>query len=154
MNPSPYVSEHFHQVLFGGNWTWTNLEELLSDVSYEEANHQIGKLNTILGLVHHISYYFGVQLKVLQGGPLKGSDKESWSAQDINSEERWELYVKETLNTGLELTKAIEAIPEEKWESYFSDEKYGSYYRNFHGMIEHTHYHLGQISLIKKMIRS
>ncbi len=44
----------------------------------------------------------------------------------------------------------IEQLPESKlWET-FSDEKYGNYYRNIHGIIEHIHYHLGQIVLIKK----
>jgi hypothetical protein len=31
--------------------------------------------------------------------------------------------------------------------------KYGNYYRNLHGIIEHTHYHLGQIVLIKKLLK-
>ncbi|HAI83731.1 MAG TPA: DUF1572 domain-containing protein, partial [Chitinophagaceae bacterium] len=30
----------------------------------------------------------------------------------------------------------------------------GTYYRNILGLIEHTHYHLGQIALIKKIIRN
>jgi hypothetical protein len=34
----------------------------------------------------------------------------------------------------------------------FVDEKYGSYLRNIEGVIEHSYYHLGQISLIRKMI--
>lgn len=46
----------------------------------------------------------------------------------------------------------IEQLPESKlWED-FSDKKYGNYYRNLHGIIEHTHYHLGQIVLIKKLL--
>ena len=31
-------------------------------------------------------------------------------------------------------------------------EKYGNYFRNLTGIIEHLHYHLGQIVLIKKLI--
>jgi hypothetical protein len=47
---------------------------------------------------------------------------------------------------------AIEQLPEHMlWEN-LSDEKYGNYYRNIHGIIEHTHYHLGQIVLIKKIL--
>ncbi len=34
----------------------------------------------------------------------------------------------------------------------FIEKKYGSYLRNIEGVIEHSYYHLGQISLIKKMI--
>ncbi len=48
----------------------------------------------------------------------------------------------------------IAQLPEGKlWED-FADKKYGSYYRNLQGIIEHTHYHLGQIVLIKKMLRT
>jgi hypothetical protein len=46
----------------------------------------------------------------------------------------------------------IEQLPESKLGETFFDEKYGTYYRNLHGIIEHTHYHLGQIVLIKKII--
>jgi hypothetical protein len=47
----------------------------------------------------------------------------------------------------------IETMPEEKLYQNFEEEKYGNYYRNLTGMIEHTHYHLGQIVLIKKMVQ-
>ncbi len=47
----------------------------------------------------------------------------------------------------------IETLDEAKLFEDFADPKYGNYYRNLHGIIEHTHYHLGQISLIKKIIR-
>ena len=46
----------------------------------------------------------------------------------------------------------IEQLPENKFEETFIDEKYGNYYRNIHGIIEHNHYHLGQIVLIKKIL--
>ena len=46
----------------------------------------------------------------------------------------------------------VEQLPEAKlWEDFWGS-KYGNYYRNIHGVIEHTHYHLGQIVLIKKML--
>ncbi|MEG1022142.1 MAG: hypothetical protein RSE50_11550 [Myroides sp.] len=41
---------------------------------------------------------------------------------------------------------------DEKLDSVFVDEKYGSYRRNIEAMIEHSYYHLGQIVLIKKML--
>lgn len=47
----------------------------------------------------------------------------------------------------------IEQLPESKLDEIFVDEKYGSYYRNFLGIIEHIHYHLGQIVLIKKILQ-
>lgn len=47
----------------------------------------------------------------------------------------------------------IEKLDELKLYDVFSEEKYGNYFRNLLGIIEHSHYHLGQISLIKKLIR-
>ncbi|MFT4660247.1 MAG: hypothetical protein ACI8XB_000508 [Patiriisocius sp.] len=44
----------------------------------------------------------------------------------------------------------IEKLSDQKMSDHFVDEKYGSYYRNLNGIIEHAHYHLGQIILIKK----
>jgi len=34
----------------------------------------------------------------------------------------------------------------------FVKEDYGTYYKNITGVIEHGYYHLGQISLIKKLL--
>jgi hypothetical protein len=34
----------------------------------------------------------------------------------------------------------------------FVEEKYGSYWRNIEGVIEHSYYHLGQVLLIQKVV--
>lgn len=47
----------------------------------------------------------------------------------------------------------LETLDEAKLFEDFADPKYGNYYRNLHGIIEHTHYHLGQIVLIKKLLK-
>jgi len=58
-----------------------------------------------------------------------------------------------TFTEAEKVANLIGQLPESKlWEN-FSEEKYGNYYRNIHGIIEHTHYHLGQIVIIKKLIQ-
>jgi hypothetical protein len=47
----------------------------------------------------------------------------------------------------------IEGFSDERLEEIFLEKRYGSIYRNLHGNMEHMHYHLGQIVLLKKMIR-
>ena len=48
---------------------------------------------------------------------------------------------------------AVAAMSEEQIDGPFVVEKYGTYWRNIEGMIEHAYYHMGQLSLLKKLIR-
>ena len=50
------------------------------------------------------------------------------------------------------LAVMVEYLLEETLWEEFTDSKYGNYYRNILGVIEHCHYHLGQIVIIKKLI--
>lgn len=43
-------------------------------------------------------------------------------------------------------------MPEDQLWEPFVKEEYGTYYRCLQGPIEHYHYHLGQIALLKTMI--
>jgi hypothetical protein len=50
------------------------------------------------------------------------------------------------------LATEIEKLDEGILSQTFLDPKYGSWHRNLLGLIEHTHYHLGQIVLIRKIL--
>ena len=76
--------------------------------------------------------------------------KYSFAHPPIQSKEDWEKLLDKLWTDAETFASLIEQLPESKlWED-FADGKYGNYYRNIHGIIEHTHYHLGQIVLIKK----
>jgi len=152
MNVSSQIAKHFREIHFGGNWTSTNVVDTLEGISWEQATKKVDSLNSILILTYHISYYVSAVLKVLQGNPLVAKDEFSFNHASIQSEKDWEQLIARYLNEAKELSDLIEQLPEETLWSDFTDEKYGSYYRNLHGIIEHTHYHLGQISLVKKML--
>jgi len=152
MNPTPQIAKHFRDVHFGGNWTSSNLKDTLKDLSWQQATTEVYSLNTIAKLVYHINYYVSAVLKVLQGEPLNAHDKFSFDCPPIGSPEDWENLLNKTFTEAEIFAGLIEQLPESKLEENFTDEKYGTYYRNLHGIIEHTHYHLGQIALIKKII--
>lgn len=152
MNTSFHLAKHIRDVHFGGNWTCTNLKDTLSDVSWQQATTQVYSFNTIATLTFHVSYFVDAVLKVLQGRILDANDKYSFDHPPINSQEDWENFQNKIWMNAKNFADLVERLPEEKlWED-FSEQKYGSYYRNIQGIIEHTHYHLGQISLIKKML--
>lgn len=147
------LSKHFRDVHFGGNWTSVNLKDTLADVNWKQATTKIYDLNTIAVLVFHINYYVSAILKVLQGQPLNAHDKFSFDLPPITTEEEWQELISKALTEAEELALQIENLAEAKLDQDFDNPKYGNYYRNLLGVIEHTHYHLGQISLIKKMVK-
>ena len=152
MNISALIAKQFRDVHFGGNWTSVNLKDTLQDVNWEQATTKVHSFNTIAALVFHINYYVSVVIKVLEGEPLNASDKYSFDVPPIASQEDWENLLAKTWKEAEIFAALVEQLPETKlWED-FSDNKYGNYYRNVHGIIEHIHYHLGQVVLIKKLL--
>jgi uncharacterized damage-inducible protein DinB len=152
MNLAAQIAKLFRDVHYGGNWTSVNLKEHLSGVTWQQATTKVYSFNTIAALVYHMNYYVSAVLKVLQGEPLNASDKYSFDHPQILSQQEWEKLLNKTWTDAENFATLVEQLPEHKlWET-FSDEKYGNYYRNIHGVIEHCHYHLGQIVLIKKIL--
>jgi uncharacterized damage-inducible protein DinB len=151
MDTSKQISKHLKEVFFGGNWTSVNLKDTLKDVSWEQAVRSIYTLNSIAKLTFHINYYVATILKVLRGGPLDAHDKYSFDLPPITSEGDWQKLKDKAFNETEQLISLVEQLPYDKLDNYFVEEKYGTYYRNLHGLIEHTHYHLGQIAVIKKI---
>ena len=152
MNLKNQIAQHFRQVFFGGNWTSVNLKDTLANVTWHQAITPVSSLNTMAMLVFHINYYVSEVLKVLRGGPLNAHDKDSFNLTPIQSQADWETLLHKTFTEAETFATYIEGLHEKKFWDDFSDNNYGNYYRNIHGIIEHTHYHLGQIVLIKKIL--
>lgn len=152
MTQTTQISKHLKEVFFGGNWTSVNLKTTLTNVSWEQATKKLHSLNTIAALVFHINYYVHTILQVVKGGPLDAHDKYSFDLPPINNQEEWNQLLEKMWRDAEQLTELIAPLPDSTLQEIFSEEKYGNYYRNFHGLIEHTHYHLGQIVVIRKLL--
>lgn len=152
MKTTTHIAKQFRDVHFGGNWTAVNLKEELAGVDWQQATTKIGSFNTIAVLVFHMNYYVEAVLNVLQGAPLTAKDKYSFDLPPIRSQADWEKLLEKAWTDATNFANLVEQLPESRLEETFADEKYGSYYRNLHGVIEHTHYHLGQIVLLKKLL--
>ncbi len=152
MKIAAQLAKHLRDVHFGGNWTVSNLKEKTEGLTWQQATTQVHSFNTIAVLVFHSGYYLGAVTKVLRGGPLDAKDKYSFSHPPIQSQDDWQAMLDKVWTEAEELAALIEQLPDSQLEEPFLDGKYGTYYRNFAGIIEHTHYHLGQIALIRKLI--
>ncbi len=152
MNTTALLADHFRQVVQGGNWTWVNMKDTLTGLSWQQATKKIYGCNTIAAITYHIGYYVTAIANVLKGAPLEAHDKYSFDHPPINSQEEWESLVNKTWTDAENYISMAAQLPDEKLPGTFVLEKYGTYHRNLLGLIEHTHYHLGQIVILKKII--
>lgn len=152
MNLSQQIAKHLREVHVGKNWTWVNLKDSLEGVDWHHATTQVKDFNTIATLVYHMNYYVAAQLNLLKTGLLDAHDDFAFQVPPIKSAADWQTLTQKSFDQAEELAGLIENLPESKLWEICVNEKYGNYYRNFQGMIEHCHYHLGQIVLLKKWV--
>ena len=151
MKTPAQIAQQIRQVHFGGNWAAPSLKEQLKDLTWKQATAQLYSLNAIVTLVYHMNYYVKAVSEVLEGKPLNAKDKYSFDHPPIKSEKDWQQVLDIAWTDAEKFADLVEELAEEKlWEEFH--DKYGNYYRNIHGVIEHIHYHLGQIALIKKIL--
>lgn len=154
MKNSKLLAKSFTEVMLNGRWIAnTNFKDQLSQVTWEEATTQIGSLNTLAALAYHINYYIAGMIHVFEGGPLEIRDKYSFDLQGLDSAEDWDNFRQTMWANAEKFAAHVEAMSDEQLGEPFVDEKYGTYQRNIEGATEHGYYHLGQVSLIRKMIR-
>lgn len=152
MQLSQQVAKHFREVYFGGNWTSVNLKDELIGLSWQEATLSVHASNSIAALVFHMNYFVSAVLNVMKGGQLDAHDKFSFDLPPVTSQSDWEQLLEKTFADAAEFAKLAEQMPDERLLKDFAGSKYGSYFRNILGIIEHNHYHLGQIVILKKII--
>ena len=153
MERSEQLADRLSEVLLDGTWIAnTNFQLNLENISYKQATKKVGSINTIALLTFHINYYLEGVLNVLKGGDLEIRDKFSFDMPPLESESDWIRLRTELLNNSQSFVDEVKKLSNTRLDEPFTDEKYGSIQRNIEGMIEHCYYHLGQISLIKKLL--
>ena len=151
MNTSAQIAKQIRGVFFGGNWTDSNFKDQLAEVNWEQAFAKIGDHNNIAELAYHIIYFVRVQLRVLEGGSLQGNDAESFDVPAFKSDQEWRSFIDEALVAAKRHAELVARLDDAILFQAFVEKKYGTWWDNLLGLIEHTHYHWGQISLLRKL---
>lgn len=154
MKRNETLADRLREVLLDGHWIAnTNYKKQIQSITWEEATQKIGTLNTIAALTFHINYYLAGLLNAFEKGKLEISDKYSFDLPPIQSASEWDQMVTEFLTNAEKFVATVAQMNDAHFDEPFIDEKYGTLLRNIEGVIEHSYYHLGQVSLINKMIQ-
>ena len=147
------IASRLREVLLNGRWIAnTNYKEQIQNINWQQATQKVDNLNSIASLTYHINYYLAGLLNAFESGKLEISDKYSFDLPPITCETDWNKLVTDFIQNSEKFADEIEQMEDYIFEEPFIDEKYGTFLRNIEGVVEHSYYHLGQISLIKKMI--
>lgn len=148
------IAQHVLDVHEGNNWTEVALVPTLQDVTWREAmTLTAASPNTIASLVHHLTFWNRVMVRRAQGlgtevGPANGFDGPA-----ITTEAEWQALLADCRQSAQELAAAIRSFDEAKLPAPILP-AYSSAYKNLQGTVEHLHYHLGQLVLLKNLVRS
>lgn len=155
MTLAKQIAQQFREVYLDGKWVvTTNLKAELSTVTWQQATTKVGDLNTIAALTFHLNYYIAGLIPVLKGGSLDIKDKYSFDCPLIESEVDWQQLLEKSWSNAETFADLIAQKSDDEIMAAFVEEKYGNYYKNLQAIIQHSFYHLGQIVLIKKLLRN
>lgn len=152
MSLSKVIAQHILDVTSGGNWTDVNIESVLKDISWKDAIEITNASpNSIASIVHHIWFYNEVIRKRIQGIKTEISIANGFDLQPITNEADWALLRDQTYASAVALASEVERLMDDMLFKPVLP-GYSTFYKTLHGLVEHTHYHLGQIVIIKNLI--
>lgn len=154
MKPTEHISQHILDVYEGGNWTESNMIAALKDVTVSEAALVTAATdNSIAALVHHLTIWNRVMVQRIKGIDIQLTDLNGFDVPVIVTETEWQNLQADSLKSVHELAQAIRSFDNDLLEQPILP-SHSSAYKNLFGSSEHIHYHLGQIVLLKQLIRS
>ena len=146
------IASHITDCFDGENWTGVNIDGTIKDINWQQVQQQTAaSQNTIASLLHHLYYWNGILLQRVEGKNPSVPESNGYDVQELKTESDWNELKEKTHQSFIQLADAVKNFPEEKLFDTSPTGK-SSYYKNFQGIIEHAHYHLGQMVILKKLI--
>ena len=148
------IAQHLIDVHEGNNWTEVSLAGILNDITLEEAiTLTSASPNTIASLLHHITFWNRVMVQRIQGNTVTIDEHNGFTLPPLQTEDAWlKLQVDNNISSH-ELAVAIVNFDDAKLEQPLVSGG-SSAYKNLQGAVEHVHYHLGQMVILKKLVKT
>lgn len=146
------IADQVRRAFEGNAWHGPSLKELLADVAAEKAKARpITGAHSIWELVSHIGVWTQAAAQAIEGVPMPEivGTVEDWPPVPDSSAGAWNQALDGLFQASQQLAQAIEGFADERLQETVSGRRYNFYYL-FHGIVQHSLYHAGQIALLKK----
>jgi hypothetical protein len=146
------IADQLHRAFSGDAWHGPPLSELLSDVAADQAfARSLPPAHTIWELVVHIDAWVKAALQAAQGvvmPKLVGTDGD-WPPIRDNNPVSWAKAKTQLFESADQLGKAVADFSDARLQDTVPGRDY-DFYHLFHGIVQHSLYHGGQIALLRK----
>lgn len=151
---SNYIN-NFNLVYEKGAWFGDTYLEKLQDVTEKEAfTEPVKGFHSIAELVAHVTYWRLPIVKKLRGDKnyqASGDSPDNWPSPEKLKAKGWKTILKEFDESQQQLVKLLNDAKPAFFEGEYAPGSSWAYVTE--GIIQHDVYHLGQIGLVKKMVR-
>jgi uncharacterized damage-inducible protein DinB len=151
------IADQLRRAFEGKAWHGPSLKELLTDVGAEQASARpIANAHSIWELVSHIEVWTRAAFESISGVamPKIVGTVEDWPLPPEPTAEAWSAATKRLFATGGALASAIESFDDSRLTEIVPGRPQYGFYVLFHGVVQHSLYHAGQIALVKKAVFS
>jgi uncharacterized damage-inducible protein DinB len=149
----PAIRKLFNDLYQGDPWIGVNLVDSLNKISPQNANQKAGEHNSIWEILNHlISWRLNV-LERVQDKIMTTPEDNYFSPVKDDSEKAWKAAIKKLEDSQVKWIGFLESCNEKDLEKKYRPNDM-NYYEHIHGIMQHDAYHLGQINLLVKLLKS
>jgi uncharacterized damage-inducible protein DinB len=151
---SARIADQLRRAFGGDAWHGPPLLDLLAGVTAEKARARpLASIHSIWELILHIDICSQVGFSAIEGVPMPqtGSEEWGWPPLHDDSETAWIAAQDQLFRNVEKLAEAIEQFDDAKLQQTVPGRSYDFYYL-FHGIVQHSLYHGGQIAILKKAL--
>lgn len=160
MNPRDGLLDELRRGQDGDPWHGSSASAILADVTAREASARpIASAHTIWEIVLHMTAWRNEVARRLRGGGGAVPEEGDWPEFGETTNAAWRDATEAHATAHRRLVAALGAFPEARLGEQYGRERNppaGSgvtYELMLHGVAQHDAYHMGQVSLLRKVIR-
>jgi hypothetical protein len=151
---SARIADQLRRAFTGDPWHGSPVRDLLAGITVEQASARpLPHVHTIWELVLHMNTWLEAAFDAAKGTPMPqvyGTEKD-WPAVRDSGAAAWAGATDRLFQSAERLAQAIEEFDDAKLTETVPGRQYDFYYL-FHGIVQHSLYHGGQIAMLKKAV--
>ncbi|MBV9504212.1 MAG: DinB family protein [Acidobacteriia bacterium] len=146
------IADQLRRAFTGGAWHGPSVRESLDGIAAEQASHRVlPEAHTVWEMVLHMNSWVNAAFESMRGVPMPQLDDwtEDWPVVKDTDEQAWAAAKEHLHQSGARLAEAIQQFTDANLKSVVPGRTYDFYFL-FHGIVQHSLYHTGQIVLLKR----